>query len=176
MRNNRHLSSKVRAYRSHRTKRRWGTLASQSGWPNVELRAGLIARKVWQASRLSPRKACWSAGFGMSVPFPAFLSLPEPWLICQVASVLGTVLGPSAMSNPYQTPTEETRERSARPWMILSGFLLVALIFMCIAFVTSYRRAEMARAQAQKARSQAVMSQQQAMEARKAAEAASANE
>ena len=80
------------------------------------------------------------------------------------------------MSNPHQPPTEETRGRSARPWMILSGILFVALIFMCIAFVRSYRMAEMARVQAQKARSQAVMSQKMANDALMEGEAASVNE
>jgi hypothetical protein len=73
------------------------------------------------------------------------------------------------MSNPYQPPSEETQLRSARPWMILSGFLLVALIFMCILFVRSHRMAEMARAQALMSREQA----QQANDALMKAEAES---
>ena len=59
------------------------------------------------------------------------------------------------MSNPYQPPTEETHGRSARSWMILSGFLFVALVFMCIAFVHSYRMADAARARAQMSKAKA---------------------
>ena len=68
------------------------------------------------------------------------------------------------MSNPYQPPTEETRGGSARPWMILSGFLLVALIFMCILFVRSYRMMEEAKVRA-------LMSQEKAIDALKEADA-----
>ena len=55
------------------------------------------------------------------------------------------------MSNPYQPPTEESHGRSARPWMILSAVLFVAVIFMGVVLLRSVRQAESARARAQAA-------------------------
>ncbi|MCP4783294.1 MAG: hypothetical protein GY903_00345 [Fuerstiella sp.] len=80
------------------------------------------------------------------------------------------------MSNPYQPPTAQTEKRSARPWMILSALLFVALLLMGLAQLRTYRMAETARAQAQKARAQAQQSLQKANDALKEAEAASPND
>ncbi|MCP4785856.1 MAG: hypothetical protein GY878_20120 [Fuerstiella sp.] len=62
------------------------------------------------------------------------------------------------MSNPYQPPTAQTEKRSARPWMILSALLFVALVLMGMVLLRSYRMTEMAREQEQLTRARAQQS------------------
>jgi hypothetical protein len=61
------------------------------------------------------------------------------------------------MSNPYKPPTDETRERSARPWMILSAILFIGVILLGVIVLRSARQAEEAKVQAQLARERAVI-------------------
>ena len=75
------------------------------------------------------------------------------------------------MSNPYQPPTEETRERSARPWMILSAVLFAGVILLGFSLWQSMLLRQFAQEREQLARQKAVVLQQTASEALKEAEA-----
>ena len=85
------------------------------------------------------------------------------------------------MSNPYQPPTEQPENRSARPWMILSAVLLSAVLFLTVAILgvilwRSMPLRRIAMEKEQQAKAQAVMARQKANDALQKAEAASANE
>ena len=67
------------------------------------------------------------------------------------------------MSNPYQTPNEETRERSTPSWKILSVVVLSAILFLAVViFGAILHWRSLHQRIKQQAKAQAVMALQKA--------------